>query len=225
VAVIEAVTVELEQKVVETIPEQSIPKPIAKPAIQINTEKGKLSGFEAFKRQKELQAKNDSEVTEDDAANVSAVSPPNGLNGESDGNQLVDTDLASDSNVAKTDSVKPTKVFYQTLDEAYVGFYQTQGPRISTCLKSLNYRLNEDQLLIELSTSGQESIIEEIKPQLMQFLKSQLKPNPVKNIGWEMGEIQVVERRPYTDKEKLDFLVKKHPALGEALESLHSRLP
>jgi DNA polymerase-3 subunit gamma/tau len=225
VAVIEVVTVELGQKVVEAIPEQSIPKPIAKPAIQINTEKGKLSGFEAFKRQKELQAKNDSEVTEDDAANVSAVSPPNGLNGESDGNQPVDASLASDTNDAKTDSVKPTKVFYQTLDEAYVGFYQTQGPRISTCLKSLNYRLNEDQLLIELSTSGQESIIEEIKPQLMQFLKSQLKPNPVKNIGWEMGEIQVVERRPYTDKEKLDFLVKKHPALGEALESLHLRLP
>ena len=40
-----------------------------------------------------------------------------------------------------------------------------------------------------------------------------------------MGEIQVVERRPYTDKEKLEFLVKKYPALGEALESLHLRLP
>ena len=188
-------------------------------------EKGKLSGFEAFKRQKELQAKNDSEANEDDAADPSAVSQPNGLTQESDSNQLVDTDLGSDSNVAITDSPKPSKVLYQTLDEAYVGFYQTQSPRILTCLKSLKYRLNEEQLLIELSTSGQESIIEEIKPQMMQFLKSRLKPNPVKNIGWEMGEIQVVERRPYTDKEKLDFLVKKHPALGEALESLHLRLP
>ena len=225
VAVIEAVTVEFEQKVVETIPEQSIPKTIAKPAIQINTEKGKLSGFEAFKRQKELQAKNDSDATEDDETDVSEVSQPSGPTGESDSNQLVDTDLVSDSNVAKTDSPKPVKVVYQTLDEAYVGFYQTQSPRILTCLKSLKYRLNEEQLLIELSTSGQESIIEEIKPQMMQFLKSRLKPNPVKNIGWEMGEIQVVERRPYTDKEKLDFLVKKHPALGEALESLHLRLP
>ena len=188
-------------------------------------EKGKLSGFEAFKRQKELQAKNDSEATEDDDADTSAVSQPNGLTGVSDSNQLVDTDLGSDSNVAITDSPKPAKVVYQTLDEAYAGFYQTQSPRILTCLKSLKYRLNEEQLLIELSTSGQESIIEEIKPQMMQFLKSRLKPNPVKNIGWEMGEIQVVERRPYTDKEKLDFLVKKHPALGEALESLHLRLP
>jgi DNA polymerase-3 subunit gamma/tau len=188
-------------------------------------EKGKLSGFEAFKRQKELQAKNDSEATEDDDADTSAVSQPNGLTVVSDSNQLVDTDLGSDSNVAITDSPKPVKVVYQTLDEAYVGFYQTQSPRILTCLKSLKYRLNEEQLLIELSTSGQESIIEEIKPQMMQFLRSRLKPNPVKNIGWEMGEIQVVERRPYTDKEKLDFLVKKHPALGEALESLHLRLP
>ena len=188
-------------------------------------EKGKLSGFEAFKRQKELQAKNDSEATEDDDADTSAVSQPNGLTGVYDSNQLVDTDLGSDSNVAITDSPKPSKVVYQTLDEAYVGFYQTQSPRILTCLKSLKYRLNEEQLLIELSTSGQESIIEEIKPQMMQFLRLRLKPNPVKNIGWEMGEIQVVERRPYTDKEKLEFLVKKHPALGEALESLHLRLP
>ncbi|MEY3594062.1 MAG: hypothetical protein RL041_1034, partial [Bacteroidota bacterium] len=174
-------------------------------------EKGKLSGFEAFKRQKELQAKNDSEATEDDDADTSGVSQSNGLTGVSDSHQLVDTDLGSDSNVAITDSPKPVKVVYQTLDEAYVGFYQTQSPRILTCLKSLKYRLNEEQLLIELSTSGQESIIEEIKPQMMQFLRSRLKPNPVKNIGWEMGEIQVVERRPYTDKEKLDFLVKKHP--------------
>jgi len=188
-------------------------------------EKGKLSGFEAFKRQKELQAKNDSEATEDDDADTSAVSQPNGLAGVSDSNQLVDTDLGSDSNVAKTDSPKPAKVVYQTLDEAYVGFYQTQSPRILTCLKSLKYRLNDSQLVIELSTSGQESIIEEIKPQMMQFLRSRLKPNPVKNIGWEMGEIQVVERRPYTDKEKLEFLVKKHPVLGEALASLHLRLP
>jgi len=188
-------------------------------------EKAKLSGFEAFKRQKELQAKNDSEATEDDDADTSAVSQPNGLAGVSDSNQLVDTDLGSDSNVAKTDSPKPAKVVYQTLDEAYVGFYQTQSPRILTCLKSLKYRLNDSQLVIELSTSGQESIIEEIKPQMMQFLRSRLKPNPVKNIGWEMGEIQVVERRPYTDKEKLEFLVKKHPVLGEALASLHLRLP
>ncbi|MFZ9663168.1 MAG: DNA polymerase III subunit gamma/tau [Bacteroidia bacterium] len=197
--------------------------PIAKPptpAVQIITDKSKLSGFEAFKRQKELLAKSQSEA-------------------ESDENGLSTTDSAledksSNSDRQSTETAQPTPnsdsgvtsiETYNSLEDAYVGFYQTQGPRISTCLKSLRYRLNEGQLVIELSTSGQESIIEEIKPQLMQFLKRRLPGNQVKNIGWEMGEIQVVERRPYTDKEKLDYLVKKHPALGEALESLHLRLP
>jgi DNA polymerase-3 subunit gamma/tau len=197
--------------------------PIAKPptpAVQIITDKSKLSGFEAFKRQKELLAKSQSEA-------------------ESDENGLSTTDSAledksSNSDRQSTETAQPTPnsdsgvtsiETYNSLEDAYVGFYQTQGPRISTCLKSLRFRLKEGQLVIELSTSGQESIIEEIKPQLMQFLKRRLPGNQVKNIGWEMGEIQVVERRPYTDKEKLDYLVKKHPALGEALESLHLRLP
>jgi DNA polymerase-3 subunit gamma/tau len=198
---------------------------IAKPIVQINTDKGKLSGFEAFKRQKELEAQKSIEENEDDEIDATIGSETNALSEVSDVNLSVDANLMGDSNSFKAEGAKPIKVIFHTLDETYAGFYQTQGPRISTCLKSLSYRLNESQLLIELSTSGQESIIEEIKPQMMQFFKAHLKSISIKNIGWEMGEIQVVERRPYTDKEKLDFLVKKHPALGEALESLHLRLP
>jgi DNA polymerase-3 subunit gamma/tau len=197
--------------------------PIAKPptpAVQIITDKSKLSGFEAFKRQKELLAKSKSEGESDEngLSNTDSALEEKGSNSDRQSTEAAQPTPNSDSGLASIET-------YNSLEDAYVGFYQTQGPRISTCLKSLRYRLNDGQLVIELSTSGQESIIEEIKPQLMQFLKRRLPGNQVKNIGWEMGEIQVVERRPYTDKEKLDYLVKKHPALGEALESLHLRLP
>lgn len=197
--------------------------PIAKPptpAVQIITDKSKLSGFEAFKRQKELLAKSQSEAESDEngLSTTDSALEDKGSNSDRQSTETAQPTPNSDSGVTSIET-------YNSLEEAYVGFYQTQGPRISTCLKSLRYRLNDGQLVIELSTSGQESIIEEIKPQLMQFLKRRLPGNQVKNIGWEMGEIQVVERRPYTDKEKLDYLVKKHPALGEALESLHLRLP
>ena len=197
--------------------------PIAKPptpAVQIITDKSKLSGFEAFKRQKELLAKSQSEAESDEngLSTTDSALEDKGSNSDRQSTETAQPTPNSDSGVTSIET-------YNSLEDAYVGFYQTQGPRISTCLKSLRYRLNEGQLVIELSTSGQESIIEEIKPQLMQFLKRRLPGNQVKNIGWEMGEIQVVERRPYTDKEKLDYLVKKHPALGEALESLHLRLP
>lgn len=197
--------------------------PIAKPptpAVQIITDKSKLSGFEAFKRQKELLAKSQSEAESDEnvLSTTDSALEDKGSNLDRQSTETAQPTPNSDSGLASIET-------YNSLEDAYVGFYQTQGPRISTCLKSLRYRLNDGQLVIELSTSGQESIIEEIKPQLMQFLKRRLPGNQVKNIGWEMGEIQVVERRPYTDKEKLDYLVKKHPALGEALESLHLRLP
>jgi DNA polymerase-3 subunit gamma/tau len=197
--------------------------PIAKPptpAVQIITDKSKLSGFEAFKRQKELLAKSQSEAESDEnvLSTTDSALEDKGSNSDRQSTEAAQPTPNSDSGVTSIET-------YNSLEDAYVGFYQTQGPRISTCLKSLRYRLNDGQLVIELSTSGQESIIEEIKPQLMQFLKRRLPGNQVKNIGWEMGEIQVVERRPYTDKEKLDYLVKKHPALGEALESLHLRLP
>lgn len=212
--------VAIKNQEIESIQIKPILKPVKTP-IQTKMEKVELSGFQAFKRQKELKAKNNINQGESDVIESVigiAVTQTPVLIGQS-----VNAESGMTTNL--TDVGTSKKAIYQTLDETYIGFYQTQSPRISTCMKSLNYRMNEGQLIIELSTSGQESIMEEIKPQFMQFLKARLISNPVKNIGWEMGEIQVVERRPYTDKEKLDYLVKKHPALGEVLELLHLRLP
>ena len=212
--------VAIKNQEIESIQIKPILKPVKTP-IQTKMEKVELSGFQAFKRQKELKAKNNINQGESDVIESVigiAVTQTPVLIGQS-----VNAESGMTTNL--TDVGTSKKAIYQTLDETYIGFYQTQSPRISTCMKSLNYRMNEGQLIIELSTSGQESIMEEIKPQFMQFLKARLISNPVKNIGWEMGEIQVVERRPYTDKEKLDYLVKKHPALSEVLELLHLRLP
>lgn len=205
---------------IESIQSKPILKPVKTP-IQTKMENVELSGFQAFKRQKELKAKNNINQGQSDVIESVigiAVTHTPVLIGQSVNPESGLTNNLTDVGISK-------KSVYQTLDEAYIGFYQTQSPRISTCMKSLNYRMNEGQLVIELSTSVQESIMEEIKPQFMQFLKARLISNPVENIGWEMGEIQVVKRRPYTDKEKLDYLVKKHPTLGEVLELLHLRLP
>jgi hypothetical protein len=60
---------------------------------------------------------------------------------------------------------------------------------------------------------------------MMQAIKKQVAHLKIQSIQTVMGKIEVQERRPYTDKEKLDYLVKKHPGLAEALESLHLRLP
>ena len=167
----------------------------------------KLKGFEQFKQMRNQQqtAVQDDEVSpklEDNAESTLSIDNPNS-------NEI----LASSSIVNKS------------IDEAWVEFYQSQTTRVLTCLKSLKYEHAGNQLIITLNASHQEGIIDEIRPSLMQLLKNQVPQLAIQSIVSVMGEVEVQERRPYTDKEKLDYLIKKHPGLGEALESLHLRLP
>ena len=174
----------------------------------------KVSSFEEFKRKK--SALQTAELASELAANQA--------NGErEDGNEqdALDSSAAEspiNAGLASNSSKK-------TLDEFWVDFYQTQTPRVLTCLKGLKYGIEEGQLIITLNASHQDGIIEEIRPLMMQAIKKQVAHLKIQSIQTVMGKIEVQERRPYTDKEKLDYLVKKHPGLAEALESLHLRLP
>ena len=174
----------------------------------------KVSSFEEFKRKKStLQT---AELASELAANQA--------NGErEDGNEQGTLDSsAAESPINAGLSSNHSK---KTLDEFWVDFYQTQTPRVLTCLKGLKYGIEEGQLIITLNASHQDGIIEEIRPLMMQAIKKQVANLKIQSIQTVMGKIEVQERRPYTDKEKLDYLVKKHPGLAEALESLHLRLP
>jgi DNA polymerase-3 subunit gamma/tau len=181
---------------------------------KVETNRLKVSSFEEFKRKK--SALQTAELASELAANQA--------NGErEDGNEqdALDSSAAEspiNAGLASNSSKK-------TLDEFWVDFYQTQTPRVLTCLKGLKYGIEEGQLVITLNASHQDGIIEEIRPLMMQAIKKQVAHLKIQSIQTVMGKIEVQERRPYTDKEKLDYLVKKHPGLAEALESLHLRLP
>ena len=167
----------------------------------------KLKGFEQFKQMRTQQqtAVQDDEVSpklEGNAESTTSIDIPN-----------------------RDEILTPSPILNKNIDEAWMEFYQSQTTRVLTCLKSLKYEHLGNQLIITLNASHQESIIDEIRPTLMQMLKNQVPHLAIQSIVSVMGEIEVQERRPYTDKEKLEYLIKKHPGLGEALESLHLRLP
>ena len=181
---------------------------------KVETNRLKVSSFEEFKRKK--SALQTAELASELAANQA--------NGErEDGNEQD----ALDSSAAELpiNAGLASNHSKQTLDEFWVDFYQTQTPRVLTCLKGLKYGIEEGQLIITLNASHQDGIIEEIRTLMMQAIKKQVAHLKIQSIQTVMGKIEVQERRPYTDKEKLDYLVKKHPGLAEALESLHLRLP
>ena len=167
----------------------------------------KLKGFEQFKQ---MRTQQQTAVQEDE------VSPK--LDGNAESAPSIDIPN-------RNEILTPSSISNKNIDEAWVEFYQSQTTRVLTCLKSLKYEHLGNQLIITLNASHQESIIDEIRPTLMQMLKNQVPYLAIQSIVSVMGEIEVQERRPYTDKEKLEYLIKKHPGLGEALESLHLRLP
>lgn len=167
----------------------------------------KLKGFEQFKQMRNQQQ---TAVQEDE------ISPKLGDNAES---------IPATDNPNSNEILASSSIVNNSIDEAWVEFYQSQTTRVLTCLKSLKYEHAGNQLIITLNASHQEGIIDEIRPSLMQLLKNQVPQLAIHSIVSVMGEVEVQERRPYTDKEKLDYLIKKHPGLGEALESLHLRLP
>jgi len=59
---------------------------------------------------------------------------------------------------------------------------------------------------------------------MVQFINKSLN---IKITGLEMilSGLENVERRPYTDREKLEFLTKKHPLLAKTIEDLQLRIP
>lgn len=181
---------------------------------KVETNRLKVSSFEEFKRKK--SALQTAELASELAANQA--------NGEREDGNEQDT-LDSSAAELPINAGLASNHSKQTLDEFWVDFYQTQTPRVLTCLKGLKYGIEEGQLIITLNASHQDGIIEEIRPLMMQAIKKQVAHLKIQSIQTVMGKIEVQERRPYTDKEKLDYLVKKHPGLAEALESLHLRLP
>jgi DNA polymerase-3 subunit gamma/tau len=99
-----------------------------------------------------------------------------------------------------------------------------QGPRIAGLLNSIKTELHDETLKFIVSSKMHIHTIEEIRLELLREL-NQLSNGRIKHILVEMGEVEAVSRKPYTDKEKLEFLMSKHPLLQEAIEKLQLRLP
>jgi DNA polymerase-3 subunit gamma/tau len=100
----------------------------------------------------------------------------------------------------------------------------TKSPRLSNLLKSVKFDFEGPDLKLIVQSKMQFVAIEEIKTELIQEIIS-LSNNRYNSIIIELGEVTETTRKPYTDKEKLDFLVDKHPMLQNAIDKLQLRLP
>lgn len=98
------------------------------------------------------------------------------------------------------------------------------GVRIETLLKSVGVKIEGETLCFLVSGKLQEEALEEKRPELLKEIK-RLTQNTISQIAFEVLVHVDSVRKPYTDLEKLEFLVQKHPLLADVIEKLKLRLP
>ena len=110
-----------------------------------------------------------------------------------------------------------------TLNQMMSEFSATQSSRVSGLIKSVLYAQDGSQVVVTVSSKAQELAMEDIRIPLLQFLLRRSR-NTINNVITVLGEVEETEKRPYTDKEKLDYFLKKHSELSDVIEKLHLRL-
>ena len=105
-------------------------------------------------------------------------------------------------NFTKDDLVLKWKEFITRLDDR---------PNLQSTLSKVPELRDNSQLYLEIDNSIQDDVINSIKPELVSFLRKELKNSKVELITKITDEIK--NRIIYTDNDKFDEMVKKNPSL------------
>ena len=84
-------------------------------------------------------------------------------------------------------------------------------PNLQSTLSKVPELRDNSQLYLEIDNSIQDDVINSIKPELVSFLRKELKNSKVELITKITDEIK--NRIIYTDNDKFDEMVKKNPSL------------
>lgn len=102
-------------------------------------------------------------------------------------------------------------------------FSATQTPRISSLLRTVTPKMDGEEVVIAVPPSRIEPL-EPVKFPFNRFI-SEVSGGVLKKLRVEAGEMEQMERKPYTEKEKLEYLQKKNPKIGEIIDKLDLKLP
>ncbi len=108
-------------------------------------------------------------------------------------------------------------------DEIRLALAQCFGVRIKALLKTIQAETEGHELIFLISGKAQEDALEEIRPEITQKLK-EITSQSIKRFAFRQVEAIEIAKKPYTDQEKLQFLMDKYPVFTEAVEKLKLRL-
>jgi len=102
-------------------------------------------------------------------------------------------------------------------------FLVTQPVRISSLLRTVTPHMDKNEVVITVSPSKIEPL-EPVKFPFNRFIRD-ISNDRLTKLRVEKGEVEQMERKPYTDKEKLEYMEKMNPLLKSVIEKLDLKLP
>ncbi len=114
----------------------------------------------------------------------------------------------------------PTEV---QLKQWWAEFVETQPVRISSLLKTTTPKIEHDEVVIVMPPSRIEPL-EIVKFPFNRFIQD-ISEGRLKRLRIDAGEVEQMERKPYTEKEKLEYLQKMNPILKDVIDKLDLKLP
>lgn len=193
-----------------------------------------ISGFEAFKKQKKENAGKPVSESSKTQENVPA---PNSMDplpvpGDNVIQTLEEPEIQSELGLDEPPLIEnkttepndwANSIPESTLMQWWEEFIETQSVRTASFMKTIRPFIEARDVVVKVPASKVE-VLEAVKFPFNRFIadRSQGKLN---NFRVEAGEVVEQERRPYTDKEKLEYMIRKNPGLEEIIKKLGLRLP
>jgi hypothetical protein len=112
----------------------------------------------------------------------------------------------------------------EQINALWLEYAAEQVPRITNLMKLFEIQLEGTEIFVTIGSKAQRDLMEEIRMPFWRFLREKCGTG-ISAFRIEQGEVKETERRPYTEKEKLVFMLKKHPEWQEMIDKLHLRLP
>jgi hypothetical protein len=193
-----------------------------------------ISGFEAFKQQKKEVA--GGKPNGEDPVSASHIPAPNSQETPATTENVpqtleepeVQSELGLDEPPLIESAIPEPKDWAHSIPEPLLmqwweEFIETQSVRTASFMKTIRPLIEDKDVVVKVPASKVE-VLEAVKFPFNRFIsdRSQGKLN---NFRVEPGEVVEQERRPYTDKEKLEYMIKKNPGLEEIIKKLGLRLP
>jgi hypothetical protein len=112
----------------------------------------------------------------------------------------------------------------EQLKEWVKEFFSGKSKMVATAFKGVDPRLEGGFIHVVIDTGMGLDHFTEVKREFAGFIREKT-GGEIQGLKIDKGEVKGGDKRPYTDKDKLEFLMKKEPKLGDLLKKLDVRQP